>query len=153
VIRRIGSFFALAAVLAATTVLLVSDRAPNWYQRARERVFEVAADWRDRVGVVELTRDQIPLGPHTVAHITLFFGVTLVAGWVLRNRVRPLVVALVVFISSVGFELAQPLLSATRSQQVDDIIANGVGVAAGLVVLVLLRRLLPRRGRARSLAW
>lgn len=149
--RRLGSGLALLALAAVTTAVLLSDRAPDLYGDALRRVGRVARRVRDWSGV-DVQRSDVPFGAFQLGHVVLFAGVMLVAGFVLRRRVRPVVLALVVFTLSAGFELVQPVLSRTRHQQVDDLVANGVGIVVGLVVLWLLLRI-RRLRRSRSLTW
>ena len=83
--------------------------------------------------------------------VALFLAGTVVAGYVLRRRVGPAVVAVAVFVVSAGFELAQPVLTTRRNQQFDDLVANGLGMLAGYLVLGAVLRIRAKR-HPRSLA-
>lgn len=149
--RRLLGLAWLSALAVASSVLLLTDRAPVLYRRGVDRAFDWAGDVLDRLGVDAPSRSRIPIGAYAGAHLALFFTATLVAGYVLRGRVRPAVVAVAVFAASAAFELAQPLLSRSRDQQLDDLIANGVGVLAGYLVLAVVLPITAKR-RPRSLA-
>lgn len=149
--RRLTSGLALVAVVALTAALLLSDRAPALYRRFLRHGRNVAARLRDWSGV-DVERSDIPLGATTFGHVVLFAFVTLVAGLILRRRVRPCALALAVFAASAAFELIQPLLSDSRDQELGDLIANAVGVMVGWLALSLLLRI-RRLRRSRSLAW
>jgi hypothetical protein len=153
VIRRLASGLVLLVVGAATAAVLLSDRAPALYRRVVDRAVSSAGDVRDRLGLHELVhRDDFPYEATFAGHILLFLTLTVVAGVVLRHRARPWLVAVVVFACSAAFEVVQPLLSSSRLQEVGDLRANAVGVAAGFVVLALVLRI-RRLRRSRSLAW
>lgn len=149
--RRLTSGLTLVAVVALTAALLLSDRAPALYRRFLRQGRDVAAGLRDWSGV-DVERSDIPFGATTFGHVVLFAFVTLVAGLILRRRVRPWVLALAVFAASAAFELIQPLLSDSRDQELGDLIANAVGVLLGWLALSLLLRF-RRLRRSRSLTW
>jgi VanZ like family len=151
--RRLTSSLLLLGLGFGAAVLLLSDRAPGLYRRSVDRVLDLAADARDRAGLHDLVhRDDLPLAATSAGHIALFAALTVVAGVVLRHRARPWLVATVAFAVSAAFEVAQPLLSRSRLQEVDDLRANAVGVLLGFVALTLVLRI-RRLRRSRSLAW
>lgn len=149
--RRLTSGLALVAVAALTTALLLSDRAPQLSSRFLRRGRELAGQLRDWSGV-DVERSDVPLQAFEVGHVILFAFVMVVAGVVLRRRVRAWVLALAVFAVSAAVELVQPLVSNTRNQELHDLIANAVGVLLGWLALSLLLRI-RRLRRSRSLAW
>lgn len=150
--RRLRAAVLLLVLAGVTAVLLLSDRAQGWYRSARDAAFDGAARLRDRFGLGDATRDDIPLAAGTAGHIALFLIATVVVGFVFRRRLQPATAAITTFAASAAFEVLQDVLSATRSAQIDDLGANAIGVLLGLVVLVVLQRV-GRIWRSRSLAW
>ena len=148
--RRLTAGLALVAVGVLTAALLLTDRAPRLYRRFVRAARDEAAQIRDWLGV-EVERSDIPFGAAALGHVVLFAFVTLVAGIVVRRRVPSWRVALAVFAVSAVFELVQPLVSTTRHQELDDLVANGIGVVMGWAALWLLLRI-RRLRRSRSLA-
>ena len=144
----------MIGLVLGTTALLLSDRAPGLYEDGFARLMRVLAHVRNAVGLDDddIGRQDIPVGDQTLGHAVLFFGVTVAAAFVLRRRVRPWIVALVVFGASALFEVLQPLLSVARTEQSQDFVANAIGALVGWVVVTLLLRI-PRLRRSRSLAW
>ena len=152
--RRLCASVVVLFLLLATTALLLTDRAPVVYEQAVDRGLQVAADIRDAVGLddQDIGRQDVPVSDKTIGHTVLFASATVVAGFVFRRRFRPVVVGAAVFAVSAVYEVAQPVLSWSREQSLTDLVANGVGVVAGVVAVSLLLRI-PRLRRSRSLAW
>jgi len=123
ILRPAIALIAAGALLTGAAALL-SDTVPKWLGIARNRF--------DTPGWFPWTLDD------TAFHVFIWFGITLLAMLAVRTtRVRMLVGGMVVLISPV-VEYLQIELTATRSFQLSDIIANtqGVylGVLAGLVI-------------------
>jgi hypothetical protein len=150
--RRILAAGCLLAVAVATAGALFSERAPGLYRRLSDRGVVELARLLEWAGVEHPDRSAIPFTRYLYGHVALFCVLTVVATVVLRRRARPVVVALAVFALSAAVELLQPVVTATRTQHVDDLVANGVGVLLGFVVASVLVRIGPLR-RARTLAW
>ena len=125
-------------VLAANTLILLSDRAPGLLRRLSDRV--------DR-GTLRLAAAQVGPGRDVpeadfVLHVGMWGLATVLLGLAMGATWSRLATAGTVLAYSVGLEVAQGMYTSSRSPQRADVLANGVGVAAGLAVAVALGFLL-----------
>lgn len=118
--------------LGATGLLMLSDRAPGLLQRLSDRIDAPGS----RVGRVT---SLVPLSQSdTDVHIVAWGALMVAAGVVVWSwRALPLTAA-VVFGLSVSVEIGQELFTDIRSFEVSDIVANAIGVALGVGVMVVL---------------
>ena len=120
----------LAAVLAAgallaTAALLLSDRAPGLLRRLSARI---DAGSSRTAQLASETRPQSDLEIHVLvwAVVTAFVGLSM---WSSRSLLAS---AIAVLVLSVAAEKAQELLTDTRRLEIADLVANVIGVSAGL---------------------
>ena len=97
-----------------------------------------------------IDRSDVPWAEDEIAHLLGWGALTLLVGLAFRGRRAPGDLAVAVFAASIGIEFLQKLLTTTRSMEAEDISANALGVMLGLMVLVALERLLPKRHAARN---
>ncbi|HEX2042208.1 MAG TPA: hypothetical protein VHF24_06180 [Acidimicrobiales bacterium] len=140
--RPFAALLAAGAFLAST-VLLLSDRAPGLLRRLSARIDAGASRTAQ---IASEARPQSDFEIHVLvwAVVTVFVGL---AVWSSRSL---LVSAIAVLSLSVAGEKAQELLTDTRHLEIGDLVANVVGVSAGVGVVSGLAILLgwkdePRR--------
>ena len=122
-IRPVIALIAAGALLVVTAALL-SDRVPNWLGIARNRF--------DAPGWFPWTLDE------TAFHLIMWFGVTLLATLAVRTTGVRMIVGGAMVLASPIIEYLQTYLTATRSFQISDIVANTQGVFLGLLIGLLL---------------
>ena len=121
-----------AAALAANTVILLSDRAPGLFRRLSDRL---------DVGTVRTAAAQVTPGgdvPRSdfILHVTLWAVATALIGLATRSTRSRVMAASTVLAYSVALEIGQGVFTQSRSPQAADIVANAIGVAAGLALAV-----------------
>lgn len=114
----------------AIAVLSLSDRAPDaafWRIKWAGRTIE------SRSGLDLLDRADIPWAGDIVGHF-LLWGLAGAIGWLVLGR-RDSGLFLIASLSafSAGIEFVQPLLSSTRDASYNDLVANVLGITAGVV--------------------
>ncbi len=122
--RPLAALFAAGALLASG-VLLLSDRAPGLLRRLSARI---DAGSSRTAQIASEARPQSDFEIHVLvwAVVTVFVGLAM---WSSRSLLAS---AIAVLLLSVAAEKAQELLTATRGLEVADVMANVLGVAAGL---------------------
>lgn len=146
----------MLAVLAlvAVVVLMLSARAPGVIGEVGERVSDrVRHEVPDAVGAGDSARlrlERVGLDEDdTLAHVSLWAGAMILIGlatWSWRSLAGAVVL---VVAASTALELAQETLSPTRITEWSDVVANLVGIAVGLAVVVAVNSMsgLPARIR------
>ena len=126
-LRVIPLLLSVCAV-AANAVVLLSDRAPGLLRRIAARI---DAGVSRATGVDVSGSDvRVPRSDFDV-HVLIWAVAAVLVGLAAWSWMSLLVASATVFASSVALELAQRTYSNSRTVQVDDVVANGVGVAAG----------------------
>ncbi len=123
---------AAAVVLAVNTVVLLSDRAPGLLHRLSDRL---------AVDTLRVTAAQVAPGSdlprsYFLMHVALWALATALVGLAMGSTGSKVVAAGLVLLYSAGVELAQAMVTDSRSPQPADMVANTLGVAAGLAVAV-----------------
>jgi hypothetical protein len=118
------------ALIAAGTALvgalvLMSDRAPGLLERVSRRI---DAGSSRAAALASQTRPQSDFE----IHIVLWAVITVVVGLTMWSNRSLLASAIVVLMASVVAERAQEALTASREMQLSDVVANTIGVLAGL---------------------
>ena len=143
--QRFVAFLWVAAFGALAVVLLLSDRGGDAFTDVVNKVATVGRRLETEYGVDVIDRDDIPGDADDIVHAFFWGAGMLLIGWVARRRVPVIITALFVGAISLAFELAQPVLSATRGLEVSDAVSNLVGVAFAtgvlFVSLAIIRRL------------
>jgi hypothetical protein len=115
------------------TALLLSDRAPGFTRRVFGGFATRLSDRLDANGKAELIRDGgLPEGD-AIVHIGVWAVATLLVAltiWTWRGLIYT---TIAMFAASIAIELAQGRYSTTRNVEMDDIVANVVGIVAGAV--------------------
>ena len=144
-VQRFIAFLWVAAFGALAVILLLSDRGGAFFTDVVNVVGAAGRRVESESGVNLIDREDIPGEADEIVHAFFWGSGMLLIGWVTRSRIPVLITALFVGAISLGFELAQPILSDTRGIEASDAVANlvGVGFAAGVlfVSLIIIRRM------------
>lgn len=131
---RSGIGLLAVAAMLFNVALLLSDRAPGFTRR----VFGgFAARLSARLNAnarAEVLRDGGLPESDAIVHIGVWAVATLLVAMTLWTWRGLFLTAIAVFASSVVIELAQGRFSTTRDVELNDVLANGVGVCVGAVV-------------------
>ena len=125
-------------VLAANTLILLSDRAPGLFRRLSARL---------DVSSVQTVSTQAPPGgrlPETdfMIHVVMWALATALVGLAMGSFLSKVVAAGTVLAYSAAVEVGQCVFTSIRSPQRADLVGNAVGVAAGLAAAVAVGFLL-----------
>jgi hypothetical protein len=124
-VLSVGSF-------AANGLILLSDRAPGLFGRVSSRIDAGVSRAANVTGVdVPGGNVRIPQSDFDV-HVVIWAVATLLVGLAAWSWVSLYVVGGSVFLTSVAVELAQKVLTDSRTVQRQDVMANAVGVLCGL---------------------
>ena len=122
--RPVAALLSTGAFLASALVLF-SDRAPGLLQRLSDRV---DAGSSRAAHLAAQTRPQSDFE----IHLFVWVVVTVLVGLAMWSNRSLLVSAVAVLVISILAERAQDLLTQTRDLQISDVVANAIGVSAGL---------------------
>jgi VanZ family protein len=145
------SFFAALAVLgvlAATLLLLwlsLSSGGHGVVGDAADGATFVVGRVEDQLDRDLVSRSDVPWAADELAHMLGWGAITVAAGFAFRSARQLSDIAVGVFAVSIGVELAQEVFTSSRTAQVHDVSANGLGVMLALMFLVAAERLLPPR--------
>ena len=120
-----------AAVLLGSATLLLSDRAPGLLGRVSRRIDAGSSR------VARLASETRPQSDFEI-HVLIWALVTVLVGLAMWSNRSLLASAVAVLAASVVAERAQEALSTTREMQLSDLVANGMGVLAGLGAVTCL---------------
>jgi hypothetical protein len=136
-LRVFAGLIGLLALLF-NAALMISDRAPGLLRRlGGELVDELSARIDADSGVTSAVRDGLPESD-LVVHVGVWAVAVILAGVAVWSWRRLVLAAVFTFTASVFIEAAQDLYTDTRSVEIDDVVANGLGVAAGSALVALL---------------
>ena len=125
-------------VLAANTLILLSDRAPGLFRRLSARL--------DASSIQSVSAQVTPGGrlPETdfMIHVALWAVATVFVALAMGSVLTKLVAAGTVLAYSVALEVAQGVYTTLRTPQRADLVGNALGVAAGLAVALAVGFLL-----------
>jgi hypothetical protein len=130
-VGRVLAGLVCAGLVAAALVLMFTDRAPGTLSRLSDRV-----ERSERTAARVLSEARTPESD-TEVHLAIWAAVTLTGGLAAGRRRRVLPVAAAVLVLATAVELAQEHVTARRTTQTDDLIANVAGVALGAAILWL----------------
>ena len=137
VLRIFAGLSALLALLC-NTALMISDRAPGVLRRlGGELVDELSERIDADSGVASAVSDGLPESD-LIVHIGIWAVAVILAGVAVWSWRRLALAAVFTFTASVFIEAAQGLYTDTRSVEIDDVVANGLGVAAGTALVAML---------------
>ncbi len=130
---RSALFFGFLAVIG---ILSLADRAPGLVKGSWSVTQHVGSRLEQMLGFDVIDRGDVPFAFDTIGHLALWAiaGALAYAAFG-RSRSLLLIAAVLVAISA-AVEVGQGMLSSTRSPQLMDLLANTVGVGAGLAVAV-----------------
>lgn len=128
--RFLPALLALGA-FAANGVILLSDRAPGFLSRLSRRIDAGVSRAADATGLDVPGRDlSVPRSDFDV-HVVIWGVAALLVGLAMWSWASLLLGDGLVFLGSVGFELAQSAFTTSRTVQFHDLLGNAVGVVAG----------------------
>lgn len=131
---RVVPALLLPAAIAVNGVVMLSDRAPGLLRRLSSRI-DAGVARAAAAGAPQAVSDaRVPQSDFPV-HVLVWAAAALLVGLAAWSWLSLLLGAAGVFTVSVAVEVAQGLLSATRTVQSADVAANALGVAAGAVAV------------------
>ena len=134
---RVIPFLLSLCAVAANAVILLSDRAPGLFRRISARIDAGVSRAAGATGVDVPGRDvRVPRSDFDM-HVLIWAVAALLVGLAAWSWFSLFVASASVFGSSVALELAQRTYSSSRTVQFDDVVANGVGVAAGTALVAV----------------
>lgn len=119
-------------------MLSFADRAPGLSKVGLGWVRQIGQRIEMRSGYDFIDRSDVPFAYDTIGHMTLWFIAGLLCWWLFGRRSTPTFIAISLFAVSAGVEVAQGFLASTRTPDVVDLAANGVGIALGVFVGVTI---------------
>jgi len=131
--RLAGAVF--AALIAVAAVLSFADRAPDI-------VFPAAASLGGVIegvtGIDLFGRGGLGLEFDLVGHVVLWSTLAAASWWTFRSRVPAMIQALGLFAASCAVEIGQFYITSTRVPDPVDLVANAIGITAGLGVAMVI---------------
>ncbi|MGI8808459.1 MAG: hypothetical protein ACR2KK_11565 [Acidimicrobiales bacterium] len=132
---RIVALLLSLGALGANAVILLSDRAPGLFRRLSARIDAGVSQVAGATGVdVPGRRVRVPRSDFDV-HVLIWGVAALLIGLAMWSWASLALASATLFASSVALELAQRRYSRSRTAQLDDILANGLGVVLGACVV------------------
>jgi len=120
---------------AANAVILLSDRAPGLFRRLSARIDAGVSRAAGAAGVDMPGSDVgVPRSDFDV-HVVIWAVAALLVGLAAWSWLTLLLAGGAVFASSVALELAQRRYTNSRTVQLEDLVANAVGVTCGTVAV------------------
>ena len=126
--------------LIGVGLLSLADRAPGRVVDELRRVRAVGQRVEYRLGIDWVDRGDIPLAWDTAGHIVLWSVAAMLGFLALHGRVGVVVLALALLTLSAAVEVGQAFLSSSRSPELTDLMANGAGIALGIVMASIVER-------------
>ena len=150
---RVVAVLLLLAALPANAVILLSDRAPGFLSRVSARIDAGVTRATNATGLDVPGRDlAVPRSDFDV-HVAIWGIAALLVGLAAWSWASLLLADGLLFVGSIGFELAQPVLTSSRTVQLEDLMGNAVGVFAGtcaVAAFAVAYRLFSTRPAVRS---
>ncbi|MFK7917315.1 MAG: hypothetical protein AB8G14_04490 [Ilumatobacter sp.] len=134
---RVVIGLAAAATALFNVALMLSDRAPGLTKRLfGDFAVRLSARLDASARFGELTDGRTP-GNDAIVHIGVWAVAMTLVGLAVWRWTSLAIASLVLFVGSVFVEIGQGRYSSTRAVEMSDVLANGVGVGAGVVVCAL----------------
>ncbi len=131
--RRVVFALMLVSFALVATFLSLSDAVPAVI-RPMKSLTTVLGRVVERILDVNLTKDSIPIKFDQAGHGVIWGGGMLIVGYGLRRRVWLPLLAAVMIVVSLGFEVLQGAVTATRTVSMDD----GWGNIGGILIATLI---------------
>lgn len=131
-------FLIATGFVAVVGVLSFADRAPRASRAILRRIQWLGQRVERRFGWDFVDRSDVPLAYDTAGHFAMWFLAAALGWWLLHHKTSPLVLGLGLVAVSAGIEVGQGFLSSTRTPDVQDLLANAIGVSVGLTLAVLV---------------
>ncbi len=126
----VAAALAVVGVVSLSDTLLPINRAMNLTRRTLGRATA-------NVGTDIATDMAIPIGTDTIGHFIIWAMIGLLAAG-LCHGIRRLNLFLGLFALSALIEVGQRHLSWSRSAELSDLVANGVGLGLGFIVVMII---------------
>lgn len=141
-IVRVLQLGVVGAVVGAVAVASLSDSILRPLRSIGAKLLAVARTVESSAGVDLGSRSSLPVGADTVAHVLAWAVVGLVAAGLAQTAIRRINLFLILFGLSALLEVGQRHLSWSRSAELTDLAANGLGLAIGFGTALLIGSML-----------
>ena len=121
----------MAVTLLTVAVLSLSDGILGPVRAGASSAFEVGRAVEMGTGVDLASRSSVPIDADTLGHLVLWAAVGLVAAGLATRSMARIRLAVGLFALSGLVEVGQQYLSSSRSAELTDLAANGVGLVVG----------------------
>jgi hypothetical protein len=138
---RILRRLTMAVTLLTVAVLSLSDGILGPMRAGASTAVDVGRAVETETGVELGSRFSPPVEADTIGHLVLWTGVGLVAAGLATRPGARLRLALGLFALSAAVEVGQRYLSSTRSAEITDLAANGVGLTVGFLAYAAVEAL------------
>jgi hypothetical protein len=130
---RILRRLVVAVTLVTVGALSLSDGILGPVRAGASTAVEVGRAVELGTGVDLASRSTVPVDADTLGHFVLWAGVGVVTAGFARRPAARIQLALGLFALSGAVEVGQRYLSSSRSAELSDLMANGVGLAVGFL--------------------
>ncbi len=136
---------------ALAVILLLSDRAPDFVERAIFRLENLGRRVEYRFGIDWVDVSDFPLEWRTAGHVLLWAGAAALAHGLFAHRVSTWRIAGAVLVLAIASEIGQVFFTWSRELEVHDVLANASGILIGTVGAMMAARASHALFRRRSL--
>ncbi len=127
-----------SAVLFAVCVMTLSDSILVPLRLARNSALQVLGTLEAGSGFDLVSRSDLPVGLDTLGHFVAWTAIGFLAAGVARGAVARVGLFVSLFTLSALLELGQRHLSWSRTAELSDLMANGIGLGLGMTVAIIL---------------
>ena len=128
---RTGVFVILAGLVG---VLSFADRASGLVRVTRRTSVRLSDSVANLTGLDIIDARSFPYSWDLVGHFALWLLTAVVGWWAFGRRVSAITLAGALFLTSYATEIGQSILTATRTPDSQDLVANAIGIAVGMAV-------------------
>lgn len=136
----------VVAVVAVVGVFSLSDSILGPLGHAMSGAADVIRTVADTTGIALGRRADLPVATDTLGHLAAWSVVGFAAAGVMTQPLHRINVLLGLLVVSALFEVGQRHLSWSRSAELSDLVANGVGLVVGFVAFSIAEQLPRLRG-------
>ena len=146
ILRPLG----LVLFLGAITMLSLADRAPRLVRVLWASIRRVGSAAERMIGFDVVDRSDIPLAMDTIGHVGLWGIAGVLSCLTFSRRTSLVFLILSLIVLSAGVEVGQGLLSSSRRPEVRDLVANTIGITAGVLAAAAMLAMIGVFGRISS---
>ncbi len=129
---------AASAVLLAVCVMTLSDSILVPLRLARNAALRVLAGLEAGSGLDLISRSDLPVGLDTIGHFLAWTTIGFLAAGLARSAVARIGLFAGLLTLSGLLEIGQRYLSWSRTAELSDLVANGVGLGLGMTFAIIL---------------